>query len=150
MKILIAGNGTQSLYIINSLLDKKHQVTVLNKDSNYCQQLADQYEELNVLIGNTDISILEEIRTQKFDMAIAMSSFDSENFVICELCKNVLHIQNTVAIVSCPHNTDIFKKSGVTGTIDLNDFILSCIGSNITNIAAKTARDGAEAGLVKK
>jgi len=128
MKILLAGDSKQSWNIINALLDKQHHITVINADIAYCQQLADQYEEIVIHNGDsTKLLILEELNVKKFDMVIAMSLNDSENFVICELCKIFFYIHNTAAIINCPRNTDIFRKLGVDTVIDTNTFILSFI-----------------------
>lgn len=130
MKILLAGDSKRSWNIINTLLEKGHRVTVLNTDVTYCQQLADQYKDVLILNGDsTELLTLEEANAKKFDMVIAMSLYDSENLVICELCKNAFHIQNTAAIINCPQNTDIFHKLGVNIVIDTNTFVLSCINN---------------------
>ncbi|MHC1723493.1 MAG: NAD-binding protein [Aminipila sp.] len=130
MKILLAGDSKRSWNIINTLLEKQHQVTVLNADLTYCQQLADQYEEALILNGDsTELLTLVEANAKKFDMVIAMSLYDSENLVICELCKNTFHIQNTAAIINCPKNTEIFYHLGITNVIDTNTFVLSCINN---------------------
>ncbi len=128
MRILLAGDGKQSLNIIHSLLDKRHRLTVISTDMIYCQQLADQYEELAILNGDsTELSILEEANAKKIDMVVAMSLYDAENLVICKLCKQIFHIQNAIAIINCPQNVDIFRKLGVDSVIDTNTFILSYI-----------------------
>ncbi|MDT2435951.1 NAD-binding protein [Enterococcus avium] len=134
MRILLAGDSKQSWNIINVLLDnKQHRLTVINTDMAYCQQLADQYEELVILSGDsTELPTLEEANAKKIDMVIAMSLYDSENLVICKLCKKIFHIQNTIAIINCPQNMDIFRKLGVDTVIDTNAFILSCINRDIT------------------
>ena len=109
-------------------MDKQHRVTVINADMTYCQQLADQYEEITVLHGDsTDLAILEDAHTKKFDMVIAMSLYDSENFVICELSRKIFHVQKTTAIINCSQNADIFRELGVTTVIDTSVFILSFI-----------------------
>ncbi len=85
MKILLTGDSKQSWNLIYSLLDKHHHITVINADMVYCQRLADQYEEITILNGDsTDLSVLEETQVKKFDMVIALSLYDSENLVICE------------------------------------------------------------------
>lgn len=128
MKILLTGDSKQSWNLINSLLDKHHQITVINADMVYCQQLADQHEEITILNGNsTDLSVLEEAQVKKFDMVIAQSLYDSENLVICELCQKIFCVQNTVAVINCPRNTDVFRKLGVTTVIDTSNYLLSCI-----------------------
>lgn len=73
------------------------------------------------------MSVLEEAQVKKYDMVIALSHYDSENLVIRELCQKIYYIQNTVAIINCPQNTDIFRKLDVTTVIDTSNYLLSCI-----------------------
>jgi trk system potassium uptake protein TrkA len=128
MRVLLAGDSKQSCNIISPLLDKHHHITVINTDMTYCQQLADLYEEITILNGDsTELPTLEDSNAKKFDMVVAMSLDDSENLVICELCKKVFHIQNTIAIISCPRNTEIFHELGITTVVDTSAYILSCI-----------------------
>jgi trk system potassium uptake protein TrkA len=128
MRALLAGDSKQSWNIISQLLDKHHHITVINKDITYCQKLADQYEEIGILNGDsTELTTLEEADAKEMAMVIAMSPDDSENFVICKLCENIFHIQNTAAIINCPRNTEIFRKLGITTVVDTSAYILSCI-----------------------
>ncbi|QHI72335.1 potassium channel family protein [Aminipila terrae] len=129
MKILLAGDTKLSGNIIHTLLQNRHSITVLNTDMDYCQQLADQYEELTVLnADNTDIVTLEEANVKKFDSVIAVSDYDSVNFVFCQLCKDLFGIKRLAAIINCPGNAEIFRKLGVDILIDKNSYFLSCIG----------------------
>lgn len=128
MNILLAGDGRRSWDLIHPLLDQQHRVTVINPDVEYCRQIAERFEEVVLLTGeSTDLSTLEDAQEENFDRIIAASLFDSENLVICKLYQKVFHAKKTTAIVNCPQNADIFRKLGVTTVIDANAFILSRI-----------------------
>lgn len=128
MNILLAGDSRRSWNLIRPLLDRQHRIAVINPDMEYCRQIAERYGEVVLFTGeSTELSNLEDAQTGNFDMVIAVSLYDSENLVICELCRKVFHVKRIKAVINCPQNADIFRKLGVTTVIDANDFILSCI-----------------------
>ena len=51
MKIVVAGGRSKADFLIGSLLEKKHEVTVINDEEAYCRYLSEKYN-IPVVVGN--------------------------------------------------------------------------------------------------
>ena len=65
------------------------------------------------------------------DIAIALTSKDEDNLVICELCKKRFRIPKTLSLLSDPKKTEFFYKMGVNRVI--------CAISAVTGIIEQQA-----------
>lgn len=136
MKIVVAGGRNKADFLIGSLLEKKHDVTVINDDEEYCKYLAEKYN-LPVVTGNPCKQyILEEADIYHADILIALRPSDPDNLAICQTAKKIFHVKKAVATVSNPKNVAIFKKLGVNTAISATYTISKIIerASTIENL----------------
>ncbi|MDF2593325.1 MAG: trkA 3 [Clostridia bacterium] len=149
-KVLLVGGRTKTKSLAASLIQKGYQVTVINNFYEDCLMLA-QIDKLRVISGDgTKPFVLEDASASEADIAIALTSKDEDNLVICELCKKKFHVKKTVALVSDSRKTNFFYKMGidsvvcaitvVTGIIEQQAFMekissLVPIGEGRVNIA---------------
>lgn len=117
MKILIIGGWKKADFLTKSLLDKKHKLTIIHDDYNYCQTLARAYGVPVICGDGSDPKILEEANIKGFDIVIALTPRDEDNLVICQLAKKEFFIKKTFAIVGNPKNVELFKKFGIDTVI---------------------------------
>ena len=117
MNIVIIGGRKKAEFLLKSLLDKKHTVSIINKDYEYCNKLSEKYE-CSIIHGDGGKRyILEEASIQSADVVIAMTSKDATNLTICQLSKKVYNIRKSFATVANPKNVDVFKNLGIDGAI---------------------------------
>lgn len=117
MNIVIIGGRKKAEFLLKSLLDKKHTVSIINKDYEYCNKLSEKYEYSIIHGDGGKRYILEEAGIQSADVVIAMTSKDATNLAICQLSKKVYNIRKSFATVSNPKNVDVFKNLGIDGAI---------------------------------
>lgn len=113
MKILIIGGRKKSDFLIKSLLEKKHNVTVINYDYDFCKELSRKYEAPVICGDGTKTYILEDANINDTDVVIAMTPKDADNLVICQLSKKVYGIKKAFATVSNPKNVEVFRNLGI-------------------------------------
>ncbi|MFW5913932.1 MAG: NAD-binding protein [Bacillota bacterium] len=119
MKILISGGRKKTRYLLQSLNTTKHKVVVINKDKDFCKQLSREFKNVAIIHGDATVpDTLEDAGIYNFDLGITLCNQDTENLVIGMLLKNAFSIDRVVSIVNTPHNVDVFKKLGVTETIN--------------------------------
>ncbi|MGN0628445.1 MAG: potassium channel family protein [Oscillospiraceae bacterium] len=129
--VLLVGGYRKAKSLSSSLIKKGYQVTAVNSIYADCEKLAEN-EKLTVINGDgTRPYILEDAGAEHMDMAIALTSKDEDNLVICELCKKKFHVKKTVALLSDPQKTDFFYKMGVDSVV--------CATSAITSIIEQQA-----------
>lgn len=117
MKIVVAGGRSKADFLIGSLLEKKHEVTVINDEEAYCRYLSEKYN-IPVVVGNPcKRYVLEEAEIDHADILIALRPGDPDNLAICQTAKKIFHVERAVATVSNPRNVSVFKKLGVNTAI---------------------------------
>lgn len=138
MNIIIAGGRNKADFLIGSLLEKKHEITVINDDHEYCQYLCEKYS-IPIVIGNPCKQfVLEEAEIADADILIALRPDDPDNLAICQMAKKLFRVKKVVAIVSNPKNVSIFKKLGVNTAISATYTISKIIeqASTIENLVS--------------
>ena len=130
-RILIIGGYHKAESLANAFLHRGYAVTVINKNPEHCHTLA-QIAELAVLIGDgSKPFVLEDAGAEKADIAIALTPFDEDNLVICQLCKKQFHVRKTVSLAADPEKINFFSRMGIDSVV--------CALSTITQIVEQQA-----------
>ncbi|WP_101911213.1 potassium channel family protein [Marasmitruncus massiliensis] len=129
--VLLVGGRSKTKSLAMSLLKRGYQVTAINDTYEDCLKLA-EIDKLTVINGDgTKPFVLEDASAGSADIAIALTSKDEDNLVICELCKKRFSVGKTVALVSDPKKTDFFYKMGIDSVV--------CAISAVTSIIEQQA-----------
>ena len=116
-KVLLVGSRSKAKSLATSLIRKGYRVTVVNDTYEDCLKLA-EIDKLTVINGDgTKPFILEDASAGSAEIAIALTSKDEDNLVICELCKKQFHVRKTVALVSDPKKTEFFYSMGIDSVV---------------------------------
>ncbi|MCR8746766.1 potassium channel family protein [Romboutsia lituseburensis] len=127
MKVIVIGGGKVGFYLINTLKNKKHDVTLIEKDKDLCEKISDQVD-IDIINGDgTDIDVLKDADIDVADVVAAVTGKDEENLVICQVVKNNFNIQHTIARVNNPKNQQLFKTLGVDSTVCSTQVITNLI-----------------------
>lgn len=130
-KVLLIGGRSKAKSLASSLMNKGYYVTVINDTYKDCVKLAG-IDKLTVIHGDgTRPFVLEDANAGDADIAIALTSKDEDNLVVCELCKKKFHVKKTVALLTDPRKTDFFYKMGIDSVV--------CAISAITGIIEQQA-----------
>jgi len=113
--VIIAGGGRVGSHLAKTLVSEGKDVVVVEKDPAVCEKLA---SEINALIINGDVTnkkVLEDARIQGADVFAAVTGYDNENIVACQLAK---HSYNVPLVLARIEDMDRAKMMGGMG-IDL-------------------------------
>lgn len=132
MYIVVVGAGKVGHFLAQRLVDNKHTVVLIEKDTELCNTIA---KELNIIILNgdgCDSHILEEAGIERADVVAAVTGDDEDNLIICQLAKEKFNIRRTVARVNDPHNEHVFNELGVDVPIDATAIIAKIIEEEVS------------------
>ena len=104
--VLLIGGRSKARALSQSLSDKGCCVTIINASDEDCRMLADSGNGMVVLGDGTKPYVLEDAEAFSADIAIALTSKDEDNLVICQLCKKRFGVKRTISLLSDP------KKDG--------------------------------------
>ncbi|HBD06171.1 MAG TPA: potassium transporter TrkA [Firmicutes bacterium] len=117
MNIVIAGGQTKADFLISMFKKERHNLVVINDSVDYADYLSKKHN-IDVIVGDpTSTLVLSEAEIEEFDILVALTPSDTDNLMICQLGKKMLHIHKTVASVSDPTNVDYFTSLGVDTAI---------------------------------
>lgn len=127
MKVVIIGGEKIAYYLARSLISKGYKVMIINKDPDFCQELA---KKLKAIVINGDGSrkyILEEAELMKNDIIVILTPRDHDNLIISQLAKNLFGVERIVSLVNDPENVEIFQKLGINVVLNLTSMIATTI-----------------------
>lgn len=130
MYVVIAGGGKVGSYLAHLLVDKGHDVAVIEQQEAACAALSDWGRALIINGDCCDLGALIDAGIEKTDRFAAVTGDDANNLVACQLAKVRFKVPLTTARINDPRNEDVFHKFGV-------DFAL-----NSTNVLATVIEEG--------
>ncbi|MDD3985750.1 MAG: TrkA family potassium uptake protein [Methanobacterium sp.] len=112
MYIVIMGAGRVGLTLATSLVAAGHDVTLIENDSDLCNNAASELDALVICGNGTDIKTLLEANIADANVFVAATGNDEVNLLSCILVKDY-NISKFIARVSNPDHDDAFRKVGI-------------------------------------
>ncbi|HEY7150789.1 MAG TPA: TrkA family potassium uptake protein [Solirubrobacterales bacterium] len=127
MYVIIVGAGKVGWNLGRELLDKEHEVTLIEKDRN--RYLAVEQElEHNVQYGDSsELWVLERAGIGRADMVITVTGDDEDNILICQVAKEKYMVDQIIARVNNPRNKQWFDLLEINPVVSATDLILRLI-----------------------
>ncbi|MGN0600049.1 MAG: potassium channel family protein [Oscillospiraceae bacterium] len=127
MKVIIVGGGKVGYYLIRTLIEHKHEPTVIEINKSVSEHIADNMD-IPVILGDaTNIDILRAAGADEADAFISVTGNDQCNMISCQLAKNEFGVAKTIARSNNPKNVEVIKAFGVDTVINSTDSIASLI-----------------------
>jgi len=127
MYMIIVGAGKVGWNLARELLDKGHEVTLIDNDRDRYATVEQELEH-NVQYGDaTELWVLERAGISRADMVIAVTGDDEDNVLICQVAKEKYLCEGTIARVNNPRNKQWFELLGVKPVVSATDLILRLI-----------------------
>jgi trk system potassium uptake protein TrkA len=127
MYVIVVGAGKVGWNLGRELIEKGHEVTLLEKDRD--RYLAVEQElEHNVQYGDaSELWILDRAGIGRADLVIAVTGDDEDNMLICQVAKEKYMVQQIIARVNNPRNKQWFELLGINPVVSATDLILRLI-----------------------
>ncbi|WP_458315716.1 potassium channel family protein [Mycolicibacterium brisbanense] len=110
MKVAIAGAGAVGRSIARELLENNHDVTLLERNIEHID--VDAIPAAHWRLGDAcEITVLESLQLQQFDVVIAATGDDKVNVVLSLLAKTEFAVARVVARVNDPRNEWLFDEN---------------------------------------
>ena len=110
MKVAIAGAGAVGRSIARELVENNHEVTLLERNPGHVDE--DAIPAATWRLGDAcELSLLESVHLEGFDVVIAATGDDKANVVVSLLAKTEFGVSRVVARVNDPRNEWLFTEA---------------------------------------
>ena len=132
MYIIIVGAGKVGYFLSKRLCEDKHVVSVIEQNKSTCEEIARELKLLVIRGDGCDPLILEQAGAARADVIAAVTGDDEDNLIICQLAKELFHIQRTVGRVNDPKNEKTFSELGVDIPMNSTEVIAKIIEEEVS------------------
>ncbi|HLR99704.1 TrkA family potassium uptake protein [Mycolicibacillus parakoreensis] len=110
MKVMIGGAGAVGRSIARELVDSGHEVCLIERNADHID--TDALATAQWQLGDTcELSLLESVHLEDFDVVIAATGDDKANVVLSLLAKTEFAVPRVVARVNDPRNEWLFTEA---------------------------------------
>ena len=127
MYVIIVGAGKVGLNLARELIDKEHEVTLLESDRRRYLVVEDELEHAVQYGDATELWVLERAGIQRADLVVAVTGDDEDNMLVCQVAKEKYLCDRVIARVNNPRNHDHFRLLGIQPAVSATDLILRLI-----------------------
>lgn len=117
MNILICGGKTEADYVLSAFKQGRNRIVIMNDDDKTAEILSEHYDLDILKVDPTKIYSFEEADVNNFDLVISLMERDADNFVVCQIAKQLFNIKKAICTVSNPNNVSIFQRLGIDSPI---------------------------------
>lgn len=127
MYIIVVGAGKVGWNLTRELLEKHHEVTLIESDRRRYLTVEQELEH-NVSYGDaSELWVLERAGIQRADMLIAVTGDDEDNMLICQVARERYQVERVIARINNPRNREHFELLGIKPVVSATDLILRLI-----------------------
>lgn len=127
MRIVVAGAGKVGYYLIKTLLERGHHVSLVEIDPKRCRVVAQETGILTVCADATRPSALGDAGADTADVVAAVTGMDEVNLVVAQVAKKCFGTGRVVARVNNPKNREVLQRLGadiaISGTALIADSV---------------------------
>jgi trk system potassium uptake protein len=127
MYVLIVGAGKVGWNLTRELIDKGHEVTVVESDSQRYQAVEEELEHAVQYGDGSELWVLERAGIERADLVIAVTGDDEDNILISQVAREKYGVERIVARCNNPRNMQHFELLGIKPAVSATDLILRLI-----------------------
>jgi trk system potassium uptake protein TrkA len=125
--VLIVGAGKVGWNLARELIQKRHEVTVIESDQARYAVVEEELEHSVHYGDGSELWVLERAGIERSDLVIAVTGDDEDNILISQVAREKYGVPRIVARCNNPRNLQHFELLGVKPAISATDLILRLI-----------------------
>lgn len=124
MYVIVAGAGLIGYEITKKLVEKNHDVVVIDKDPEVCESIYAETGAVAINRNATEIDVLEKAGAEKADVLLCLMRTAADN-IACALLAKSLNIPRIIARLREPRYEEAYKTAGVTVIVRMADLLVN-------------------------
>ncbi len=145
--MIVVGGGKVGWNLTRELIDKDHEVTLIESDRERYLTVEQELEHRVVYGDASELWVLERAGIARAGMVIAVTGDDEDNLLICQVAKDKYGVERVIARVNNPRNRQHFQLLGVKPYVSATDLILRLIEREVPRYGLVHLLDLADAKI---
>jgi trk system potassium uptake protein TrkA len=125
--VVIVGAGKVGWNLARELINKRHEVTVIEADAHRYAVVEQELEHSAMYGDGSELWVLERSGIERADLVVAVTGDDEDNILISQVAREKYGVARVVARCNNPRNLQHFELLGVKPAISATDLILRLI-----------------------
>ena len=113
MKVIVVGGGNTIYLLCRNFITKGYSVTIINRNHDECLKLARRLNAPVIHGDGSDVRMLKDAGISETDTLLAMTPYDQDNLVICQIAALRYGVPKVVALANDPENVEVYRKLGI-------------------------------------
>jgi trk/ktr system potassium uptake protein len=127
MYVLIVGAGKVGWNLARELIQKRHEVTVIESDPSRYAVVEEELEHSVQYGDGSELWVLERAGIERADLVIAVTGDDEDNILISQVAREKYGVERIVARCNNPRNLQHFELLNIKPAVSATDLILRLI-----------------------
>lgn len=127
MRMIIVGGGQTGRSLARVLLERRHEVCLIEKNRARCQELADDLDAAVFPGDGTNVSVLEAAGARRAGCLMAVTGVDQDNLVAAQLAQGHFGTKKVIARVNDPRNAETFRALGIQDVVSSTEIVVQLI-----------------------
>lgn len=138
MNIVVVGGGKVGYYLVKTLIEHGHRVSLVEAESARSARVAEELEILTICGDGTSLATLADAGADRADVLIAVTGQDEVNLICCQLAKRKLGVRRAIARCNNPKNRQVFNRLGIELTVSSTALIADLIERELATETMRT------------
>jgi trk system potassium uptake protein TrkA len=138
MNIVLVGIGKVGYYLVKTLIERKHSISVVEKEPLRCTLVAEEFGVTTICGDGTVLARLSDAGADRANALLAVTGQDEVNLLCAQLAKRKLGVPRSVARCNNPRNRDLFQQLGIDFIVSSTALIADVIEREITAERVRT------------
>src|SRR5215211_4743048 len=147
MYVVIVGAGKVGWNLARELINKHHEVTVIEADAHRYAVVEQELEHSAMYGDGSELWVLERSGIERADLVVAVTGDDEDNILISQVAREKYGVARVVARCNNPRNLQHFELLGVRPAISATDLILRLIELEVGDGSPASGRAVKDLGL---
>jgi len=130
--VIVVGGGSVGYYMSRDLLERGHEVTLIEKDGRRADWLETQLGSIVMRGDGCEVKFLSQTGIARADAIVAVTADDEDNLVSLQMAKRHFNVKKTIARINNPSNVEIFRTLGVDDAVSATEVLLAALEPPIT------------------
>ena len=127
MRMISVCGGKAGRSLARVLLERRHEVCLIEKDPARCAELADDLDAAIFPGDGTNVSVLEAAGAKNAGCLMAVTGVDQDNLVAAQLAQGHFGTKKVIARVNDPRNAEMFRALGIPDVVSSTEIVVQLI-----------------------